>query len=1663
MDEINNVVVPDEEEDISTAQSRLQPEDTFAPPNPLADDEESNRRRRQFFETGPGGQVPYQAKGREIRDVRQALPIFAQGTSAESDIVKGIEEGYEVPAVESPEVTEQRALLSHAQFYKASDGTLKPFTSTDIDARYRELELNDGVALVKNNPDGTPIFQTNAQGRKIAPTVPLQSALRREEMLTGPRGPLPKVGGWATEAIASYKGVNNLKELDDRLKQFGMSEVGRTFMLDAHKYGALDNEKAGQGMMNALGFFVEIPDLARVIITKGITAGMDLTNMLLGDDKRTDESLATIIEKKSDEFSYDFPNMQQIVAEKYGMDIRVVRHMMQPQGFKERVQKLGPEYGSIYGALASRFASKSLKEFGNLEKKAIEKHGGETFGEAMENAKKKDSSYHDFKMEYLTEEATKRTFPLFKGLRQAAQERRIDTGLGLRVREPGTKDRIMLLKDNVKGIDDQIDTAVKELQIARNVNNAGAVSRTKKRIAGLNRQKEILISETLTPKIIRDMGVEFGWAVTGVAAVTEGVTQFFGNDPDSVPLIELGASLAVMMFANREGFANLGMRLSQESEDQVRNSVAFITGKSDFGAKTAREQREIIRNAKDIDKATKKTLMDIANAPRDFQQLFLAGAAESASIRRDLIKLSEVSGVQIDEDLFINTLGDVSGMGSLVTLSRNIDERIAVTGFDSAIPLLLQKEQVKTDQQIILRQMGTALQQLTRTLTATGNEVEGRETAQRLHTLLSEYIIKEQARIAQSEIDLQRIMTIGNREIESIHYGMNDTVTGGLDGATTLSALFDYQDRALKLGLAPQTLKEFQMSPTEILMQRAQSLDDISKQRADLFRTKGFSLTPEMASTGEASLHAAQGFVHVNKYVYNKANGLYNNFTVEADKVKARADISDLGFDIISNPERFVEYNPELLGPRTALLREGKKLTKTSSAPFNALLLDAAERSMKIVSDNMDQVKAGTYSKLIQTLKSKKEIPEEVELTSLDEFKMLTEFAESPQGRSLLPDGVPLLTTAEEWKTLRQHISNLIGQNPGNNQYFKTLKKEWDEVGNPESSRGWRTGWTVGDPQNVAQEVNAAFKTAQQFWETNIEDRYGSLDDMRKWNSMLTKKGVERMTAEGADRSTVMRELAKGVDTKDLPMYWLDAVFKEAVALSRGRNNLSTIGLPLSPNEIENTIERPLAMMFGVKDPADNRWKILVQDDFDPKNVMPIYGREAQRSVRLWLQAKLLNTKDAKEILTETYKSPSESLGRSVVDTLIRSTANLQVYKRNADGAIVPVEGTGLTPLPYSGTLVKSEEVFDVLPFEDLEAISKEDLTKLAQFKETFEDYKKQTIAQGKLTIKEIETGLNRDRRVAKQLGIDVDQALGNYEDIGKTVYGNLVGGGVEGGLSKLKDRVKAAYKNDIDGISELEVNNLVDDFIERYTLEHIIKTSHGPDGAYLPVYSEKYGQTMYMPSIGINHVELANKMGLTDPVVGSKVREIIGDDKYDVLESVVKVVSRMTQPTMSGISGRVPTTSMESLLSRGYNLNRNVVSPQYTALELVLRQSRQSGGRALRAMLNNPQLARRVLDELEAGNVPPEKSYPDIIRALTVEVIRQEASNEWRREKYGKVVVPFVEDERTPPPVFDEFSDLTQRDVQGPPVEPSQPPQLQQERTGMQTIDQLRALGFQL
>lgn len=1464
----------------------------------------------------------------------------------------------------------QRTSIQYAKgFYTGKtepDGTPEyvefPSNVRTPETRYRLMELYGGTSIPAFDANGKPLVVPNENdpttGKQFyIETIPVRRL--KEEL----QDPTTKAGKFLDSLNAVLVGgaepIANLQELDKRLKLTGLNDYGRLQFIQMAKSGALDTLRATQDAASIVAFALESPDYLAQGMQGLYGVGIEGYNYLMSDVPPGEEPKFEPGKYMTN--FYDVPGVVEMLSKKYKLAPDVTQAILRTQGVGENLVKYGLGEAPTYGVVAFFKMGSALSKFSAIEKEAVTRFGGKNFAEAMEKAYEQGIDYATFRNDFINMQTN--TYS------RARLKENIDTGVAMVISDPEAAARSPVLRQQVEALGDQIDEAYSALANAKKAVRKGEgtvdskiVKDAEKRLTNLQNQQQTLIGEKLTPSTLRNLGAEYGYTVTAMSGFTEVYRQFFGGTGEYQPLWEFGAAMAMGFESGRQGVQKTAKGSYRFLKNVLRWSASRVDNPFSLGFSDM--YKEVLASEK-LDIQTKNFFRELDKLGPEVQSIFMAGAEESAILRRDLIALSNMTGVKVDPDLLIETVGDVGMMGSLITLGRSVDQKLTLTDFENAGPMILQKEQNLQGRAQIVTRMADALKQLT-TLTIAGNA--GPESSvYQVQRRLQSFLKLQGDRLFQDQQALTTLEQTPARFLELAMKGDYHRLSGGLSDIQNIEQIYDFQTRAAGLGMSPETMAALNLTPTEAFQQTLQTLEENSTNVRRLLEEAGETITPEMASTGAASVHSAKAFAVLRKEIDTKAQVLYRAF--ELNNEKARSDISSVLREINNNPSAFIDFNPDEVAQGLISLEKGSLMFKDRRA-FGALFDSAADRTLEYFRRELGE----DFGTLMEDLKVGDDHPAS-QWMALDNFLKSTDASEAfgEQMVQTLQENMPLLATPQEWRILDRSMGQAIGRYE-DNVYYKGLRQRWREVGDPESPLAWKTGWDTGEPQNVAPEKFNQWRTAQKFYEDNVADRIYYSPKFRQWDNTLSTKAKEAI-AKGGD---ITAELSK-VSPNLKATQWLDDGLQKG--LSRLRQQGSN--LPLVGDELYDEFGEIIGKLGGVKDPATGRFFIITASESADDLPFISSGKEVQRSVQLWLQGKAVNSATGGKLLGADY-DPNMTLDNRSLEALITSFENIPVYRRTSNGNLEMV-----------GPLVNGEEVRRVINPGDVNAELVYGREKLEDARDLANDFVA-SVKQDSATYirnveyenKIIEDTMARLNLGSKTTGID------NIEKTAEAVYQALTTGDfMSSEIPALRKALSSNILRTNPDLGPEESSSLVDTALRNLVMTHIEKEI-SKVGDFFPMKIDKTGETVYMPSIGLDHTKLYEMIGLNDPRKAEQLRSIIGGPRYEMLLTIGRTVERVAarEKTMVGVSGRVPSISLETGLSRGLQVQKQTVSTQYVAFELLLRQARSRAGSLLKAMLNDPELGKSVLRAIDTGEVPPSLAQPNAIRQLVLEGIRQEA-----------------------------------------------------------------------
>jgi hypothetical protein len=121
---------------------------------------------------------------------------------------------------------------------------------------------------------------------------------------------------------------------------------------------------------------------------------------------------------------------------------------------------------------------------------------------------------------------------------------------------------------------------------------------------------------------------------------------------------------------------------------------------------------------------------------------------------------------------------------------------------------------------------------------------------------------------------------------------------------------------------------------------------------------------------------------------------------------------------------------------------------------------------------------------------------------------------------------------------------------------------------------------------------------------------------------------------------------------------------------------------------------------------------------------------------------------------------------------------------------------------------------------------------------------------------------------------------------------------------------------------------------------------------------------------VDMNVDKLKEIIGFNDKQRNDMVKDIIGEDRMNTLNSMVKWMSEQydIEKMRSNISGVPRNFSVESYISRFYSINRGVISARYVGTEAVLQQFRLKGHKLFKTIIEDPEVGQLFLEIVKTG-----------------------------------------------------------------------------------------------
>lgn len=1445
-----------------------------------------------------------------------------------------------------------------------------PETATDAGSRLAYMARNDLTYVLTGDKE---------QGLAAQQFFPLGVQKEYEEELdTESLSPL-ETGFEYVRSVLTGGGPFALKDLDENLRRIKLNQTARTRILRQAAQGEFTADKLQIALEEGFQFFGEaptayLPQATKFLLVDGIA---ERAEWLMEEDY-TSGKIAT--EKFFDEYTMEWMSASDRIVEKnstdgYKLRTDVVREITRPQGLTERTGMFLASDAAFGGAQMLWHGGRSLVSDLRFQSYMKKTYNTDTYQKALEEAAKRGVDFETITSNYLS--------GVTKDKARAKLAERLDTSFAFRVMLPGAQrqkafgPQMDLIKKDIK------DTEI-ELEYAREAGNLGGVRKAELRIEKLNKDAQAIKSKVLLPKYYRDMFGEITEQAIVSSYMAETAYKIFGTDSSAEPLAEFfgAVSTAIPKLRNVTTFPNKA----------VAGSLRFIAGLT-----PGVNLKDAYKSASPETKAFLKTVFKQPDS--GMAQAMIAGSEEAIRIRRDLMKLAEETGVDIDYDYFSNTIVDLVSIEEFKSISQQLDGKLITI---ENLGDLGEEFSRKIENNNKLKEMVTNLSEATYKLT----ELRANGSMTNLKSL-DRFVAGMNTYIA----DLNRAVTDEERFVNDLLELQEQTQTllikGGVqrsdrvrsDGVRSLRALddsYDVREQAI-ISRYDADVEAGIADPDAAMENLRVEMENLVNKRTELLMQSADELTSAQSALGQSSQHFASAIVQTKRKNIVGARRMYR--ALDKKYAGARSNVTEF-YEKFKNTGDFVDGDVNDYSAGAIRLRgmDPKSVTKVGA---KILFNDGAKRGL---ADLREQVGDDVYTSLIEHAELGGMLP-------IQQWEGLKAFLKSPGEKaeqvaeyldaadaSELSDGMLMLISPGEWRAVDSHMGSVLYQKKqeGVSVTYANLKKDWNDVADPNSPMAFQSGYDTGVPQNVTEEFYKDFKDANRYYEKNVADRIYVDDDFRRWNRQISRRVMSKRDGD-------MPELVAKAKTKDMPTTWLDQILKPVQTLKDRP--------PLTGEELYQQVGQRLAKSGGgVWDEGLQKY-VFVQGEGSTDAIKSILTAH--------MRGRLIRTKAGRQIIDKwdptVARKPGEKDPLMLEDALdfndaeFESMFDLPVYTRDQNGNLVE-----------SGKLLNEEEVYSAIDLDTLER-NRADLKGLFEEAEIIvrrnkDDALDELASRGITSQQDISFA----RDMARAFNIDVGEAglsVSNMNRIAEGVYNTTTSRTAEGFAGDLARIKNGLRQNALEaGVTADNVDGVVDDFLKRMTIQHIYNNATAAAGNVL-TNTKEAGPVIKM-AMGMDGDAIRMMLGKADlsGETEKNLRAILGGDVYDHLETVSDTIVRLQAKAAKGVGVKTTGMSLESILSRIYNINRQVVSTQWVATETLIRAMKSNQGALFHTIMSSEQVAKEIFEIIETGQIPEYKEMPRWLRTLTREVARFESVNEVLRPEAS---IP--EEARPPqPPITD-------------------------------------------
>jgi len=1416
----------------------------------------------------------------------------------------------------------------------------------DLGTRYRKLLAFDSSYILDQDPETGNL-------------TPRPTALRKEyEFYTKPKdieGFVPGAAETARGLLVGPGGYGDMAEVDNYLKdELGLSEAARTFYMRNMARGEYVGETYGATARDVATFFPMLPSY--VIQGAAFLTGdvaIPFAEFLTG----LDFTEQRIREKETaNRWAYDIPSWYEQKAEEIGVNPEIVEFVTRPRGAFNRTATFLAGEIPIAVAQTAYHLGGAFKTYRRFEKDLVNIYGGNTVFDALDNAFEQGKTFNEIQEQFISGYATKRA-----GERAA---RDLDTTFSFMFSLPGGRARQQTLGPVVERLQATREVIQKDLAVAVQSGDRDAIARQKIRLKQVDDEELAVRSAVLLPKWLREYTKDVRDQTIGAVTATEFAYQVFGVEEENLPFVEMAGAMAAVIPYTREIAGITGVKT------QGLVTQAMYLWNKTLGDK---ESAEYIKSSREA-----RIFLNHVMKDPGMREVFIAGAEQAAQLRRDLMEISQRTGADIDVDILTTSIGAMADMASLQTIARQLRDDLQVTNI-ADVGTNLARQQAVTERQ---KKTVTELSKATRRLLdlQISGELGDYPMIERMVTRLQQFVIDTGDQLVSDQRAVNELLAVENDLVSALMRGgvAYREVDGDIVPVATLDSVFDAENtNLLENGLAGTGVQiDLSTDPDIALNQLAVEFDRLRQERASLLAQAANSLRIDEAASGGAASRFASTMVATKAAVTGQANLLYKK--LDADFAGARTDVADF-FDaqVLGGGADFAGYVPEEVS-KAALNLANLKAIPATNRGMAGVFDEAAKDSFDILRTSNNGQYAPILNGALESLG--------IEGEGINAWSALRKALRDPENADVLggvftgsreeviaqmeefAQSLPLLIKPSEWRLVNKHLGRVAFSSDGERKFFYTnMKQRWKD--DTEFMEGWLEGQELRD---VSPEFNRRFEDANEYFEWNVATRMDSDPTISKWWSAMSKS-----VQDAKDQADALARQGEKMPEGSKPTDWLDAVL----------NPVFRSPITLTGQNLYDEVGSILGKVGGVYDKASGQYRIVIDDVDDWGKT----GQAVQTTLTRYLQGRLARTPGGEHIL-KRYKEgqpifqPEDLEELDFNEAQFDSLFNIPVYKRDADGNLVE-----------AGQLLNKEEVFEGISVDSLIRNRPELARTIEQAKVAFDSRKSRAFG-------ELGKASNVVRREIKFMEetrgiLGVRAAESNVFDVTKVAEGvrNLALSSPED-IGRLKNNlIKRAIA---DGDSPEDAAKFVDEFVQRMVVEDIYRKASSIGQDFTTQLPD--GQIVKMPSIGLDGDSMLELLGREGSEEMERMRTILGDTAYENLRSIANVVRRLQDKEFPGVKGKKPGISLDSILSRVYNINRQVVSTQWVATELAIRASRQYGGRLVMTLLNDEKIAKEVLDIIETGKIPDYKREPDWLRSLHRELARVETVHNGYISEFG-------------------------------------------------------------